>query len=88
MLTVRGLTVAGDDARMAVESSLSPGVFARPEDPPYRRANTMWVGSAEALGRLGLQQGAETTAEQVSAAVAGGTRSAEPRSTRMAGRST
>lgn len=74
MLTVRVLTMAGDDARMAVEPSLSPGVFARPEDSPYRRANTMWVGSVEALGRLGrlgLQRGAGMTAEQVAAAVAG-----------------
>ena len=49
MLTVRVLKVADDEARLAVEPSLSPETFARPEDPPYRRANTMWVGSPEAL---------------------------------------
>lgn len=71
MLTVRVLTAADDEAAMAVDPALSPAMFTRPGDPPYRWANTMWVGSAEALERLGLQRGAEATAEQVAAAVAG-----------------
>ncbi|MFF4349985.1 relaxase domain-containing protein [Streptomyces sp. NPDC001530] len=71
MLTVRVLKVADDEAGLAVEPSLSPETFARPEDPPYRRANTMWVGSPEALELLGLQSGAKATLEQLAAAVAG-----------------
>lgn len=71
MLTVRMLGVADDEARLAVEPLASPGAFARSEDPPTRLANTMWVGSAEVLGCLGLKEGTEATIGALAAAVAG-----------------
>ncbi|MEU6256301.1 relaxase domain-containing protein [Streptomyces sp. NPDC047043] len=71
MLTVRTLRVAKDEARRAVEPLAAPGAFVRPEDPPDRLANTMWVGAAEALGCLGLKAGTEAKTGALAAAIAG-----------------
>lgn len=71
MLTIRVLSVAGREAERATEPSVSPAVFARPEDLPDRREHAIWSGSAEALGALGLQRGGEVTAHYLEAAIAG-----------------
>ncbi len=71
MLTIREITVAAGDwvgalaeAEDLLEYELSPQAFAGADYQPDSRANSMWLGSAEALRRLGLQGGAETTVEQ------------------------
>lgn len=78
MLTVRKMTVvAGDqekvlaEARDVLESSLSPREFARPGSQVPARANAMWLGSPEALERLGLERGTEVTARQLALVLQG-----------------
>ncbi|RDG39916.1 relaxase domain-containing protein [Streptomyces corynorhini] len=71
MLTVRTLRMADVEARRAVEPSVAPAAFARPQDPPDRRAHTVWTGSAEALRALGLRRGDEAKSGHLAAAIAG-----------------
>ncbi|MFJ8996163.1 hypothetical protein ACIRQH_37895 [Streptomyces sp. NPDC102279] len=70
MLTIRMVKVEGE-AERAVERSVAPAAFARGEDLGGLRANTLWTGSAEALGMLGLRRGEEATARQLGAVIAG-----------------
>ncbi|MFD6296065.1 relaxase domain-containing protein [Streptomyces sp. NPDC060235] len=70
MLTIRMAKLDGETER-AVEPSVAPAAFARGEDLGDLRANTLWTGSAEALGLLGLGRGEEATAPQLGAAIAG-----------------
>lgn len=78
MLTARKITTVVDDqrgalaeAKCSLEHSLSPQAFRRANDPPDNRANSMWLGSAEALQQLGLKRGAETTAKQLASVLQG-----------------
>jgi conjugative relaxase-like TrwC/TraI family protein len=50
-------------AKYGLERADSPAAFVRPGEQRPARANTMWLGSARALDRLGLKRGAEVEAE-------------------------
>jgi hypothetical protein len=78
MLTVRKMTVVTGDQEEALaeagdvlEPSLSPRELARPGSRAEARANAMWLGSPEALERLGLERGAEVTAGQLALVLQG-----------------
>ncbi|MDH2429009.1 relaxase domain-containing protein [Sphaerisporangium sp. TRM90804] len=78
MLTIRTLSVPVGDpkpalsaAEHALEYALSPQAFTRKTDPGPERANSMWLGSNEALRSLGVERGAETRAKQLTSALLG-----------------
>ncbi|MFI7087602.1 relaxase domain-containing protein [Streptomyces anulatus] len=59
------------DAEFALEPSVFPAAFARPQDPPGSTEHALWTGSAVALGALGLRPGDRVTSDCVKAAIAG-----------------
>lgn len=78
VLTTRKITVVvGDwksalaEAEYPLEHSLSPQDFTPADDPPDNRANSMWLGSAEALEHWGLKRGVETITEQLALVLQG-----------------
>jgi conjugative relaxase-like TrwC/TraI family protein len=83
MMTVHKFGVAVGDrwaavrrARYSLDRSESPDAFARGGDDTadeagVERASAVWLGTQEALGRLGLVRGAEVTEEQLSLALQG-----------------
>ncbi len=70
-MTIRVLDMARYEAERALEPSVSPAAFARPQDPPDSREHARWTGSAAALGALGLRPGEPVTPDGVNAAIAG-----------------
>jgi hypothetical protein len=78
MLKVRKMTLAAGDQEEALaeaggvlEPSLSPGELARPGSRAAAAANSMWLESPTALGRLGLERGAEATVRQLALVLQG-----------------
>ena len=80
MLTVRKLQVSLGDGAGALEAAKysldfadSPDAFASAGGAPQGggRANTMWLGSSEALALLGVERGAEVKVEELALALQG-----------------
>lgn len=79
MMTLRKIQIAVGDSAGAIEAAAytldfadSPGAYARNgEGTEGRRATAMWLGSAEALRCLGVERGAEVSAEQLALALQG-----------------
>jgi conjugative relaxase-like TrwC/TraI family protein len=70
VLTIHKIaTVAGDVAAAEAKARY----YLDPEEAPDlgRRANTMWMGSADALDKLGLKRGAEVTQLELADALLG-----------------
>lgn len=77
MLTIRSISVGADDRTAAaaaaghpLDDTLSPRAFARAGDATAR-ANSMWLGAAETLSRLGLERGAEVHVEELARTLRG-----------------
>lgn len=78
MLTVRRINLAAGDSEGArlvaaqlLDESLAPVAFRRPDDAFVDRAHTMWVGSDEALGVLGLRRGTAVSGDAAASALQG-----------------
>jgi hypothetical protein len=76
MLTVCNLNIAAGDDEAALaqagellEPSLSPDAFTQPDG--RATANSMWLGSAEALRRFGVRRGAEVLEGQAALVLQG-----------------
>ncbi|HEV2780373.1 MAG TPA: relaxase domain-containing protein [Actinophytocola sp.] len=52
-----------------LDSALAPSAFVTEDDPPNRRANSMWLGSDQTLQHLRFRRGAEVTIDQLAAAL-------------------
>jgi len=59
---------ATEFAAQLLNPGFAPQIFARTGAAPDARANSVWCGAEEALGELGLRQGAEVRVRDLTAA--------------------
>jgi hypothetical protein len=57
------------EATDQLDDALAPRAFKTHKDPPGLRANSMWLGSDQALRQLGFRRGAETSLDQLATAL-------------------